>query len=144
MTANGTIVNASSASNPDLFFALKGGGNQFLIITDFVFRTIPIGKVWGGTKIYAADAKDALISAVSNLTSNYYDPKAAVIVTADYTVYNAVQIFVVFYFYNSPDGPGPILDEFQAIPALEENVSIQSYPSLVSTIPPCQEPSVRF
>lgn len=27
--ANGDIVNANASSNPDLFFALKGGGNQF-------------------------------------------------------------------------------------------------------------------
>jgi hypothetical protein len=27
--SNGTIVNANATSNPDLFWALKGGGNQF-------------------------------------------------------------------------------------------------------------------
>lgn len=41
VTANGTILRASEDSNADLFFALRGAGASFGIITQFVMRTHP-------------------------------------------------------------------------------------------------------
>lgn len=122
VTAAGEIVNANKEENDDLFYALKGGGNQFAIVTEFTFETFPIGNVWGGYKIYSLDQKDALLRATHNLVSDYYDSKAAVIVTfsstLDIFVDTLVDIFVVFFFYNAPTGPGEILAEFNAIPSL--------------------------
>jgi hypothetical protein len=39
---NGTRVIANSTSNPDLFWALKGGANNFSIVTKFTIKTLPI------------------------------------------------------------------------------------------------------
>ncbi|CAK3906897.1 FAD-binding domain-containing [Lecanosticta acicola] len=116
--ADGTITTASKSQNSDLFYALKGGGNQFAIVTDFVLETFPIGNVWGGYKIFAMDRKDAVLRATHNLLSDYYDPKAAVIVTFTTTLHTLVDIFVVFFFYNDPSGPGEILSEFNSIPSM--------------------------
>lgn len=118
VTASGELTRANKNQNSDLFYALKGGGNQFAIVTEFVMQTYPIGQVWGGHKIFTMDKKAALINATHNLVSDYYDTKAAVIVTYSSTLDTLVDIFVVFFFYNSPNGPGKILDEFNAIPAL--------------------------
>lgn len=41
VTADGSIVRASDQQNSDLFFALKGAGAGFGVITEFVFRTHP-------------------------------------------------------------------------------------------------------
>ncbi|KAJ0144231.1 putative FAD-linked oxidoreductase YgaK [Colletotrichum tanaceti] len=41
VTANGTIVRASTKENPDLFFAMRGAGPGFGIVTEFVMRTHP-------------------------------------------------------------------------------------------------------
>ncbi|KAK6222497.1 hypothetical protein QIS74_04199 [Colletotrichum tabaci] len=41
VTANGTIVRASTKENPDLFFAMRGAGSGFGIVTEFVMRTHP-------------------------------------------------------------------------------------------------------
>lgn len=38
VTANGVIVTASAESNPDLFWAVRGGGGTFGIITSFTFK----------------------------------------------------------------------------------------------------------
>lgn len=69
------------------------------------------------------DKKDALLNATHGLVSNYYDTKAAVIVTFSTLLLDLADIFVVFYFYNSPAGPGAILDDFMAIEALEDSTS---------------------
>ena len=47
VTAAAEIVNANKDENEDLFYALKGGGNQFAIVTEFTFQTFSIDKVWG-------------------------------------------------------------------------------------------------
>lgn len=126
------MARASKDENSDIFYALKGGGNQFAIVTSFVLQTFPSGPVWGGTKIYGLDQKDALIRATHNLVSNYHDPKAAVIVTFSTTLHDLVDVFVVFYFYNDPRGPGEILAEFDAIPALvDQTKGPRSYRDLI-------------
>ncbi|KXT17802.1 hypothetical protein AC579_5322 [Pseudocercospora musae] len=117
VTATGEMTTASKNQNSDLFYALKGGGNQFAIVTEYIMQTYPIGEVWGGHKIYTMDKKSAILNATHNLVSNYSDPKAAVIVTFSSTIDTLVDIFVVFYFYNGPT-MGSILEEFDSIPAL--------------------------
>ncbi|KAI9659174.1 MAG: hypothetical protein M1831_003756 [Alyxoria varia] len=46
--ANGTVMNATPSSNRDLWLALKGGSNNFGIVTRLVTRTFTQGKIWGG------------------------------------------------------------------------------------------------
>lgn len=42
--ASGEVVNASAEENSDLWTALRGGGNNFGIVTSFDFRTFPQGR----------------------------------------------------------------------------------------------------
>ena len=49
--ASGQIVNANLTSRPDLFAALKGGTNNFGIVTSFDMRVFPQGKVRSSTTI---------------------------------------------------------------------------------------------
>ncbi|KAI9760668.1 MAG: hypothetical protein M4579_001532 [Chaenotheca gracillima] len=46
--ASGEIVDANATSHPDLFQALKGGGNNFGVVTRFDLITFELGKMWGG------------------------------------------------------------------------------------------------
>ena len=44
VTANGEIVSASAEVNSDLFWACRGGGGNFGVVTEFTFKAAPIGK----------------------------------------------------------------------------------------------------
>lgn len=72
VVASGQVVTASATSNADLFWAMKGGGNNFGIVTKFTFQTYKIPAISTATLVYSEAAVPAYISAVSNL-ANYQD-----------------------------------------------------------------------
>lgn len=51
--ASGEIVNANADENRDLWLALRGGNNNFGVVTRFDFRTFPQGSFWGGSVYYS-------------------------------------------------------------------------------------------
>lgn len=46
--ASGSITTASATENPDLWRALKGGANNFGIVTRFKARSFPCSDIWSG------------------------------------------------------------------------------------------------
>jgi FAD/FMN-containing dehydrogenase len=48
VTAEGSVITASPEENPDLFWAIRGGGGNFGIITEFEFQMAPVGDIYGG------------------------------------------------------------------------------------------------
>src|SRR5215467_14668693 len=55
ITADGKPRLASSKENEDLFWALRGGGGNFGVVTSFEFHAHPVSTVLGGLIIYPRD-----------------------------------------------------------------------------------------
>jgi hypothetical protein len=50
--ANGEFVQANAKENSDLFWALRGGGGNFGVVTAFTFKTHKIDMIYGGPMLY--------------------------------------------------------------------------------------------
>jgi FAD/FMN-containing dehydrogenase len=59
--ADGSLVKASESENPDLFWAIRGGGGNFGVVISFLFKLHPVHTVYGGPTLWdISDAKEVL------------------------------------------------------------------------------------
>jgi FAD/FMN-containing dehydrogenase len=59
--SDGTFVSASESENPDLFWAIRGGGGNFGIVTAFVFRLHKIDTVMFGPTLFPLDRAEEVM-----------------------------------------------------------------------------------
>ncbi|EED12165.1 FAD binding domain protein [Talaromyces stipitatus ATCC 10500] len=127
--ASGIIVNANVSSYPDLYWALRGGGNNFGIVTRFDLRTHVQGSLWSGSLIYLPEQSDEAIDAFYYYGVNAAsDSKSAVIMNWAYT---QGMFFAVadLEYANATINP-PIFQNFTAIPAYQNTMEVRTLPEV--------------
>jgi FAD/FMN-containing dehydrogenase len=69
VTADGEIRIANRATDEDLFWAVRGGGGNFGVVTRFAFRLHPVGPmITGGLMVWSAEHIDEVLAAYHELT----------------------------------------------------------------------------
>jgi FAD/FMN-containing dehydrogenase len=66
--AGGRHLSASATENPDLFWAIRGGGGNFGIVTAFEYQLHPLDSVHGGVMLYPRDKAKELIRQYRDIT----------------------------------------------------------------------------
>ncbi|KAI5866329.1 FAD-binding domain-containing protein [Durotheca rogersii] len=106
--ASGEIINVDSETNADLYWALRGGGGNFGIVTKFVADTFDQGPMWGGFLSWEMhSSKVALIDVmIDYLAKGAKDPKAALIVSFAYAQIYQMWLSTIIVDYSEPQPSG--------------------------------------
>jgi len=59
--ADGSLVKASEEENEDLFWAIRGGGGNFGVVTSFLFRGNPVSMVYAGPMLWEMDQAEEIM-----------------------------------------------------------------------------------
>jgi len=134
VTADGEIRKADAATNSDLFWALRGGGGNFGIVTRFTYRLHEVGpRVTGGLLAWSAERGTEIFRAFKHLTATAPSELtlAAVVRRAPPAPFvpeawrgKPIVALVVCYTGNDPDRalaplralPEPVVDTVGAMP----------------------------
>src|SRR5687768_11800816 len=68
--ADGRFVTASATQHPDLFWALRGGGGNFGVVTSFLFQAHPVSTVYAGPIFWDAVHAPAVMRAFRSFLAN--------------------------------------------------------------------------
>lgn len=118
--ASGEVVYASSDSHRDLWLALKGGSNNFGIVTRFDFATFPQGLMWGGIIQfnYTDNVLDAQAKAFSNfMRQENFDSAADMAIILDFQSGGAFSVANSLFYTNAVENP-PVYQPFTSIPSM--------------------------
>ena len=71
--ASGEVVRAAADENEDLFWALRGGGGNFGVVTTFEFQLIPLAEIVGGLVAHPIEAAPEVLRFYRDATSQASD-----------------------------------------------------------------------
>ncbi|EIM20065.1 FAD dependent oxidoreductase [Wallemia mellicola CBS 633.66] len=129
----GEILKVNREYHPDLFFGLKGGGNNFGIVTKVTLEAHQQGQVYGGQIFISKDSLSKANTAISNWDKNKNDPKSSIGVTYGYAPGQGL-FAELLLFYDGPTPPKGVFDEILAIPSAKSSVFSRSYTDLVLSV----------
>lgn len=113
MLADGRVVTANDTSHPDLTIALRGGGNNFGIVTKFTMRTFPQQQVWMGHCFHWPNAAERLFQAYYDFGElRPFDKKATCIFLLCWTKWLPFILPITCLNYAEPTSNPPVFRRF--------------------------------
>lgn len=117
---NGSQVTANATSNPDLFWALKGGALNFGIVTRFVQQTLEIPYISTTVQEFNESAVEAFIQATVDLVNDDGPELAAgSVISINYNATTKVVSPSLLGVQAGTESPPSRFANFSAIPSLE-------------------------
>lgn len=124
--ASGQIVDANANENADLWLALKGGSNNFGVVTRLDYDTFAQGDLWGGQLVNLLDTAPQQLKALYDFVNNpNYDPDAALIFSTSFAAGQGA-FFANGIVYSKPVVNPPVFQPFTAIPNIEDTTRISN------------------
>ena len=134
VTADGNVLRASERENADLFWALRGGGGNFGVVTTFEYQLHPVTSILGGILFYPlAKARDVFrfYREVTRTTPDELTIFAPMLHSPE-----GMKVCGLAMCYNGPAEEGEraiqLIRDFQT--PIAGNVGPMSYPALQSML----------
>ena len=116
VTADGQVINADAVRHPDLFWALRGGGGNFGVVTEFRYRLHPVTQMVGGVLGFPIDRAVEVLRAYRDLTTDAEDRWAMTValITAPPAPFVPAElpgrrsVGIIPVYVGPPDGSRPV------------------------------------
>jgi FAD/FMN-containing dehydrogenase len=143
-TADGRLLTASTETNPDLFWGLRGGGGNFGVVTAFEYQLHPVGPVFGGLIAYPFSEARQVLQSFRDFAPTAPDEltmTAAFLTTPD--GHQAVGIAVCYA--GNPETGEAVVQPLQKLgtPVMVQ-VGPMPYPAVQSMMDQVAEPGRRY
>ncbi|KAI0965161.1 putative oxidoreductase [Xylaria arbuscula] len=128
--ANGSIVNANSDENEDLLRAIRGGSNNFGIVTRFDFQAFEQDGLWGGLSYYSLSTIDEHLDTLVEFSNpDTYDEYSSLI-TSFVLKTGVPPLLATNLEYTKPVEYPPSLKRITAIPSLSSTLRLANMTEL--------------
>ena len=125
VTADGQVRRASATENPDLFWAVRGGGGNFGVVTNFEFRLHPMRTLYAGMLVFPGPQAPQVLRRYREVAESA--PDELTVFAALMTSPDGHPITAIFPAYNGPISKaeaavkpfrdlGPVADQVQEMP----------------------------
>ena len=135
--ASGEIVQSNEKELPDLFWAIRGGGGNFGVVTEFTYQAYPHAyPVYAGLLVFAPTQLEALVNTFNKWieTEDGKDPKAALFYTCSRAPPDFVPTIALIPFYDGHEVEGRrIFKPFFDLGPLADMTKEMPYVALVSS-----------
>ncbi|KAI0001221.1 FAD-binding domain-containing protein [Xylariaceae sp. FL0662B] len=123
--ASGEVVRASSGEKPDLWIALRGGLNNFGIVTSFKMNTFKSGDIWGGLTYYMQNTFSQLLHKAYDFAYDETDEDTHIFCSIGYG-YTHQAVTCVMFHTQGEENP-PSLQRFTAMgPQIKEKNTMRT------------------
>ncbi|KAI0124989.1 hypothetical protein BJ170DRAFT_696539 [Xylariales sp. AK1849] len=125
--AHGAVINANETHHADLLHALRGGSNNFGVVTRIDFQTHEQGDIWGGVVHYSFDTVPQQLIATSDLASaDPYDEYANLVMGFAYVAGGGQSVSSTLHYTKPVEYPD-FFKPFTDIPHGDDTLRIANY-----------------
>lgn len=131
-------MTASQSTNRDLYWALRGGANNFGIVTTFTLRTFPQGEIFVSQVSYGDNQSESVLDEVYRL---WTDPRLTADVEGSFDmafIYNATSdqfLMTGTERHESPSAQPPVFAALDEVPTLSRRTRNATMANLTSVTP---------
>ncbi|GAA4234518.1 FAD-binding oxidoreductase [Actinomadura meridiana] len=130
VTADGRTLTADADHHADLFWALRGGGGNFGVVTSLEFRLHPVTTVFGGAAVFPAERAGDVLTRFRDEAASRPDELTVSIALTDHAEHGRVVIVRGVYAGGADEGAHalrslwnaggpPLHDDFRTMPYAE-------------------------
>lgn len=124
--ACGTITNANASTNPDLFKALKGGANNFGVVTRFDLETFPQEQISVTSLVNDIGQRNAMFEAFTKITNmNPFDENASLVMGFLFNATSKAWTISTAAVDTSPDTQSSTFDALKGIPNIKNSTELE-------------------
>ena len=133
VTADGQVRRASATENADLFWAVRGGGGNFGVVTSFEFRLHPMRTLYAGMLVFPGPQAPQVLRRYREVAESA--PDELTVFAALMTSPDGHPITAIFPAYNGPVSKAEAaVKPFRDLGPVADQVAEMPYPALQSML----------